>query len=273
MDAERRKVIVNEIEHWQRSKLLPDQYCDFLLNLYVDDPSKAGGWLGKTTDALQRSSGKAWLLGFGVTSLILLILLYFNDLHPILQIFIVLTSTLLLFVYGVRIRSRSEATGLSLIGASMLILLIGGLHLLRAAGYESWSAAAGWLAFCALLWIGLGCMLRIPLLHLCGWLGAILVYAAMLAAGTESPAWYDVQLFWLPAAFVFAWGSWFFQRWSKPAGAVLLLTSIMLWFMPEVYHALLLPMPDELALQLVIKLSIGGAVMFFLRKKWIAWVV
>ena len=32
--------IVKEIEHWQRSKLLPEQYCDFLLNLYAGRRAK-----------------------------------------------------------------------------------------------------------------------------------------------------------------------------------------------------------------------------------------
>jgi hypothetical protein len=37
LDNEKRNLVVKEIEAWRRSKLLPEQYCDFLQNLYLDD--------------------------------------------------------------------------------------------------------------------------------------------------------------------------------------------------------------------------------------------
>ncbi|WP_411953465.1 hypothetical protein ACKXGF_09205 [Alkalibacillus sp. S2W] len=35
MNDERDKVIIDEIKHWKQSKLLPAEYCDFLLALYT----------------------------------------------------------------------------------------------------------------------------------------------------------------------------------------------------------------------------------------------
>lgn len=36
MDEQRRKTIINEINHWRQSQLLPEHYCIFLLNLYTE---------------------------------------------------------------------------------------------------------------------------------------------------------------------------------------------------------------------------------------------
>ncbi|MFC4388505.1 hypothetical protein ACFOZ1_11910 [Gracilibacillus marinus] len=36
MDAERKKVIINEIKYWKDHRLLPTHYCDFLLALYTE---------------------------------------------------------------------------------------------------------------------------------------------------------------------------------------------------------------------------------------------
>jgi len=64
MDQQRRKVIVQEIEYWHKSKLLPDHYCDFLLNLYAeqDEQAKPSTHLsGRAAEAARSASGKQWL--------------------------------------------------------------------------------------------------------------------------------------------------------------------------------------------------------------------
>ncbi|WP_027963459.1 hypothetical protein [Halalkalibacillus halophilus] len=35
MNHERNKIIIDEIKHWKQSRLLPSEYCDFLLALYT----------------------------------------------------------------------------------------------------------------------------------------------------------------------------------------------------------------------------------------------
>jgi len=36
MNQRRRETIIREIEYWKRSRLLPEQYCDYLLALYTE---------------------------------------------------------------------------------------------------------------------------------------------------------------------------------------------------------------------------------------------
>lgn len=60
MNEERRQTIVKEIDYWSRSKLLPQQYCDFLLNLYVDPDQEEDPKKGKLLHA--ESVRRSWPL-------------------------------------------------------------------------------------------------------------------------------------------------------------------------------------------------------------------
>ncbi|WP_042162753.1 hypothetical protein [Paenibacillus gorillae] len=284
MNEERRQIIVKEIEHWSRSKLLPDQYCDFLLNLYADqeqreqDGKKAGARressyaVAKALMAAQRASGKYWLLTFGFFTLISFVVLYFNAFHPLLQIGVSLLGVSGLMWAGSRIRRRSEAGGLALSGAAMLLLLGSGLYMLELHELAEWGWKTALLAFCAIFWIIYGITAKIQTFHFCGWIAAVLVYAWLLSSFLGTPSWYEPQLYWLPIAGIFGWASWFIHRLSKPVSAVLFAMCAVLWFMPELYAMLFIDEPILLQIQLLLKIAIGGGLLFALRKQWIVWV-
>ncbi|NBD22840.1 hypothetical protein [Paenibacillus glycinis] len=274
MDQERRKTIVKEIEHWQRSKLLPEQYCDFLLNLYLDEGETRApaSFTGRAAIVVKGASAKQWLLTFGIFSLICFVVLYFNVFHPLLQIALSMTGVYALLFIGQKYRKKNESVGLGFVGAGMLLMLGSGLYMLQLHELDAWGWKSGLLSFCALTWVAFGIGARIPLLHLCGWMASFLVYAWLLANNTESPAWYEIQLYWLPVSFVFGWCSWFVQRWTKPAASILFIAGALAWFMPELYAALFADSMSGIQLALIVKIIAGGALLFSLRKQWIAWV-
>ncbi|MBB3109017.1 hypothetical protein FHS18_001069 [Paenibacillus phyllosphaerae] len=274
MDQERRKVIIKEIEHWQRSKLLPDQYCDFLLNLYLDagEVREPLHLSGKAAKAIKTASWQSWFLTFGIFSLICFVVLHFNAFHPLLQIGVTLSGVLILLLIGQRYRLKNEALGLGLVGVAMLLMLGAGMYMLQLHGLEAWGWQVGWLGICSLFWVAFGITARIPVLHLSGWVASFLVYGLLLSRNAESPDWYEVQLYWLPASFVFAWCSWFFHRWSRPVAAVLFIAGTLIWLMPELYTAVFVDNRDWFQLQLIVKIVAEGLLLFLLRKKWIAWV-
>lgn len=274
MDQERRKVIVKEIEHWQQSKLLPDQYCDFLLNLYLEDNEERtpATMAGRAVQVVKHASWKQWVVTFAIFSFICFIALYFNVFHPLLQIGVSVSGVLTLILIGQRYRRKNESVGLGIIGTAMLLMLGLGLYMVQLHELEEWGWKAGLLAFCSLFWIITGIGLRIPMLHLSGWLASFLVYAWLLSHNTESPAWYEIQLYWLPASFVFGWCSWFFHRWSRPVAAILFVAGAFIWFMPELYSAVFADEQAWLQIQLFAKITAGGLLLFSLRKQWIAWV-
>lgn len=275
MNEERRKIIIREIDYWQRNKLLPDQYCDFLMNLYMSDEElerRASGWTRRAVSAAGRAGGKQWILAFGSFSLICLVMLYFSAFHPVLQTALILLAVVLLLFFGLRQRRKSEPAGLTLIGLGMLTLLGAGIYMLVLHGLDKPLWVSLLLTGCGLFWIVFGIAARFPALHFCGWAAVFLVYAMLLARGNEQPAWYEVQLFWVPAAFAFGWFSWFVHRWSKPSSAVLFAAAALLWFMPEVYAAFLLGQPAWIQFALIAKIVLGGSVIFALRRQWTVWV-
>jgi hypothetical protein len=278
MNQDRRQIIVKEIDHWRRSKLLPDQYCDFLMNLYADQDAiqttrEQHHSVGKAIAAVSRATGMQWLLTFGTFTLISFVVLYFNEFHPLLQIAVVIGGAGVFLRIGQRLRKRNEAAGLAISSTGMLLLLGGGLYMLNVHSLDQWGWKTGLLALCSLFWVIYGIAARIPVLHLCGWLAAILVYAWLLSQFMEDSKWYEVQLYWLPIACLFGWSSWFVNRWSKQVSAILFLTCTLVWFMPELYAMMFVDNAIWLQLQLIVKIAVGGALLFSMRKKWMVWVV
>ncbi|MFC4778505.1 hypothetical protein ACFO9Q_17060 [Paenibacillus sp. GCM10023252] len=278
MNDERRQVIVKEIEHWRRSKLLPDQYCDFLLNLYQDPDqrnyaSPKGRSMSQAFAVLQQATGRQWLLTFAFFTLISFVVLYFNAFHPLLQIAVVSGSTAALLWYGERVRRRNEAAGLVIIGIGLLTCIACGLYVVSLHGWDEWYGREIVLSLNALLWIIYGLLARIYPLQLCGWMTAALVYAGLLSAYTAQPKWYEVQLYWLPVAALFGWSAWFVHRYSKPVSAVLFCAAGLLWFMPELYSLIYLDTAAApLQVQLLVKFIVGGTLLFSMRKQWMVWV-
>lgn len=278
MNQDRRQIIVKEIDHWRRSKLLPDQYCDFLLNLYADQDAihtikEQHHTVGKAIAAVQRATGVQWLLTFGTFTLISFVVLYFNEFHPLLQMAVVVSAVAVFLRIGQRLRVRNEGAGLAVTSTGMLLLLGGGLYMLNVHDIEQWIWKTVLLALSSLFWVIYGIAARIPVLHLCGWLAAILVYAWLLSQFMVDSKWYEIQLYWLPLACLFGWNSWFVHRWSKPVSAVLFLTCALVWFMPELYAMMIADEAMWLQLQLLIKIALGGGLLFSMRKKWMVWVV
>ncbi|MHA6483745.1 hypothetical protein ACX1C1_17795 [Paenibacillus sp. strain BS8-2] len=280
LNDERKITIITEIEHWRRSKLLPDQYCDFLLNLYADPdehPKQARNGsavpvVGKAITAVQNATGKQWLLTFGTFTLISFVVLYFSRFHPALQISVVLVAVAAFLRSGHKLRSRNAAASMTFLSIGMLVLLGGGLYMLDLHGITEWGYRVIVIAASALFWIIYGIRAQIHMLHLSGWLVMLLLYGWLLSRFTTTTLWFEIQLFWMPLAILFGWSAWFFHRWTKPVAAVLFVTCALAWFMPELYTVAVLEFNMWLQLQLLIKIAIGGGLLFALRKQWMVWV-
>lgn len=278
MKAERRTTIVREIEHWRRSKLLPDHYCDFLLNLYADpvlapkseEPQHA---IGKAILAVSKATGLQWLIAFGSFTLISFVVLYFSSFHPALQIGIILLAAYLFLFFGERIRLKNEAVGFLTISLGHFIILAGGLYLIHFYELKGWYYNGGLIALCAIFWIIYGIKMKLSALHLCGWLAFLLSYALLLHQLTEGHKWYEIQLYWLPLAVLFGWTSWFIHRFTKPVAAILFITATLTWFMPELYTSFFIEEAIFLPIQLIIKFILVGLILFLLRKQWMVWVI
>ncbi|MEF3304651.1 hypothetical protein [Paenibacillus sp. GYB003] len=273
MEQEKRKIIIYEIEHWRRSKLLPEHYCDFLLNLYDAASTERDGRVsGLSKSAIAGSDWKSWLIGCVFAAVIAFVVFHFNSFRLPLQIMSVVAIVGLCYGVGFWYSRRTPFIGYGLVGAGSVALLGAGFYLLRANGLDEPPLLLAYVAFCSFVWIFVGLAARMGLFHYCGWCGLMLVYAYLLHERTRLD-WIGAELSWLPLCVIFAWLGWLLHRASKQVGAVLLLVGFTLWWMPELY-GMYAGVTDGLLLQLLFlgKLAVAGSVLFGLRKKWSEWV-
>lgn len=273
-DDEKKKLIVKEIESWQRGKLLPEQYCDFLLNLYLDDlTDRPKNLVGAAVRKIGQASAKQWLLAFGIFAVICLVVLHFSAFPLAMQIALIGLGTSGFVVAGAKWRGDLPMRAYLLLGSGMLLVPGGGIAVLRLHGWESGAGPMVLLLICALVWIVCGIAIRFGLLHWFGWLAIISLYAVILAKQVPNPSGLEVQIFWLPASLLFAWLSWFMHVKLRSAGTVLFATALILWFMPELYAALHHMDEQRIQTGLLVKTVLLGFGLYRFRKQWMEWVV
>jgi hypothetical protein len=120
MDETRKKIIIQEILYWKNSRMLPDQYCDYLLALYNEG------------EEVQRQDKKAArprtrmvlpYLGIGFIIMLTLFLNYFTELPYEMQIGLSLFSIIVLVLASIYFSKRVWSYHIPLIGAAFLFLL------------------------------------------------------------------------------------------------------------------------------------------------------
>mgnify|MGYP001243332833 CR=1 FL=1 len=271
MDPEKRNLIVREIEHWRRSRLLPEQYCDFLLNLYLERPA-GKRVLGVPVRAIADSHWKMWMIAFGLLAIASFFILHFNSFPIYLQIGIAAAFVLGCYVLGFWKREKLPSVSYGLIGSGSALLIGLGVYLLKKYGLDDPSLLIAYVAFCSFVWLSVGVVARMGLFHFCGWLGLVLVYASLLAgyAGPFDPV--ATQISWLPFCVAFGWLGWLSHRRSKRAGSVFLAMCAVLWVMPELFGYFVLADDALLTFMLMVKIMLAGAILFAFRKTWIGWV-
>lgn len=272
MNMEKRDIILREIQYWRRTKLLPEQYCDFLTNLY-DDEGMAKNQNPITLKNLQQGSVRIWLFAFGIISLILLIGFYFSVFPLGLQLATALSMLVVAYGYAGLWRDRMPAFSFSLAGIGGFLTLGFGLWIisLHALNEGVWIPVL--VALCGVLWIALGFFLRIGLLHFSGFGALCLLYAGFADRLRPDAGIWELQLLWLPLCVLMIWLSWLLHHRLKGVSGVYFGVGALLWLMPEIDMVLLgKDYPGWMSLLLIGKIAVELAALFLFRKKWIEWV-
>ncbi|WP_090712329.1 hypothetical protein [Paenibacillus typhae] len=272
LNLEKRETIIKEIQYWRRSKLLPEQYCDFLTNLYNDE-DKIKDSNPVSLQNLQQGSIKIWLFGFGIISLIFMISLYFSVFPWPLQIATALCVLVVCYGYSAIYRDRNQTISLLLAGVGSVLTMGFGLWMIALHGLDPDFWRPVLIAGCGLLWSVLGFTLRIGLLHYCGIAFWALLYAGFSGQMRPEASMLELELLWLPLCVLMVWLSWLLYHKVSGVSGVYLGVGVSLWLMPEV-DALWLRQgfPDWVSLLLIVKIAAGLALLFIFRKKWITWV-
>ncbi|MCM3712848.1 hypothetical protein M3202_02020 [Alkalihalobacillus oceani] len=128
MNEQRKTTIINEIKYWKKSKLLPDQYCDYLLTLYTEgehdiepEPEQ------KRSLHLRFQPSRTLLICIMVQALFLLALLviYFTEFPLGLQISTGIFFTIAIILLANRTKRQTLALSyLYLLEAAVLLFLL-----------------------------------------------------------------------------------------------------------------------------------------------------
>lgn len=187
MDQEKRKIILKEIDHWRRSRLLPEQYCDFLENLYKDQTEGSSSRPGFSLKTLiQQGSLKLWSLSFGIISFFFFIVFYFNVFPWGLQIAVTLMLSAACYGLAAHYRRDKALFSMSMAGLGSLLLLGFGSWIIAIQGWPPGIGTTLLVAFCGFVWLVLGYALRFGIISYSGFACGMLLYA--FCSGKRTPA-------------------------------------------------------------------------------------
>ncbi|RAK22422.1 hypothetical protein B0I26_102417 [Anoxybacillus vitaminiphilus] len=174
MNEKRREIIVKEIQYWKRSRLLPEQYCDYLLALYTE---------GAAYQDEHRSSSKnnrSHLFRLSVISMLCLLMpmtilvIYFTELSFVLQTVIFLIFLTVCFCGMFLFARERKLIHIPLVSGA-LILFLASVQLSDFYFYNE-KEIAGIVIFCnCLLWMFIGIRLKFLYFTVSGIVGVILL--------------------------------------------------------------------------------------------------
>jgi hypothetical protein len=277
---EKKKLIIREIEHWRRSRLLPEQYCDFLLNIYVDAEHPATGEskttiLGLSSSNITNSNWKIWVLVLLLAGGLSFAALNFNAFELPLQMGISFVVLAALYIWGGSKREKEPMAAQILLGMASLFLLFIGVYLMKLHGAEAPVLVVGYVFLTSLIWVITGLAARLALFQLCGWVALVFCYGWLLHHQLDTIDWITLELSWTPLAILFCWMSWMVHERNKQIGLVFFLLGLIVWYMPELYGMLYAEKYGAQTIQWLLlgKMCVQAIVLYVWRKKWTVWVL
>ncbi|WP_027407832.1 hypothetical protein [Anoxybacteroides tepidamans] len=174
MNGKRREIIVREIEYWKRSRLLPEQYCDYLLALYTE-----GDIPNSHSERLRTFAGKRIFLILLICLLFPsgILVIYFTELSFVLQMLFLSFFILICFIGGWAWRKEAKLIHLPLVSGAFLLFLSS----IRISDYyfPKMTFVSGITIFInCLLWLAIGIRFRFLYFTISGAIGILLLLAS-----------------------------------------------------------------------------------------------
>jgi hypothetical protein len=121
MEDHRKKIIIQEINYWKNNRMLPEHYCDFLLNLYTEGSSSSSSPESKKKQFSVSRRSSVFLIGLLSLSIFLF---YFTELSLTLQISLVVIFGICSILTAGYLISKSYFDLIPLLAASLIFLVI-----------------------------------------------------------------------------------------------------------------------------------------------------
>ncbi|MCL6458955.1 MAG: hypothetical protein K6T85_13190 [Gorillibacterium sp.] len=273
METDKRKVIIHEIEYWRKNRLLPEQYCDFLQNLYRESgDNQEKRVLGVSAGQIKEAKPLTWILIMTLLGIIFYVGFYFTSFPFPMQILLIALTVLLFYTFGVKKRVKQPTASFSYLWAGALVVPTAGFYFILEHGRQP-SALALLLGVSALLWIVTGVLSKFASFHFCGWIVVAVLYGWMLNQFIPEPGLITLQLYWVPMGTIIAWLGFLLRVRSQYNGWVLIAVGALMWIGPEVYGMALTGIADGLLqVILAVKLLASAVLLYSTRRKWTEWV-
>ncbi|MCA0970055.1 hypothetical protein LCM20_05595 [Halobacillus litoralis] len=181
MIDERKQTIINEIQYWKKNKLLPSEYCDFLLALYTQGDGEEFKGKDKASRNKRRRVGAILMLAVILIMLPLsFLVIYFTEMDMIMQTGLLSTFVAVALLYSWRLRrSDSEKFHLPLI-VGLLIALLLSVAVVHQYLPNNWSVYGVLSAHCG-LWALIGWRMKLPYLLISSSIGIIVMVVLLVS--------------------------------------------------------------------------------------------
>lgn len=125
MNAQRKKIIMTEINYWKSNKLLPEHYCDFLITLYAQGEENSEVDISEAILVKEKKSLNMTILFFLLLTIGIGLTMFFVSAYPTVTLSIAALFTVVLL--GKTIFSKATTSGLNtflyILSAFMLLLI------------------------------------------------------------------------------------------------------------------------------------------------------
>ncbi|MEK4564533.1 hypothetical protein MKX54_07665 [Alkalihalobacillus sp. FSL R5-0424] len=158
MDKQRREIIINEIHYWQKTKLLPEQQCHYLLALYSE---------GEDELPEQNEAKRAKMIPFILFSqfcfLISVFILYFTDFESGLQIGFLTLLVLSTFFTWFKRRNHAMESAIHLLMLTMILFVF-----FLYSSFTTWTEVPTQAVIFSfvIIWLGLGLKMKQKIFYL-----------------------------------------------------------------------------------------------------------
>ncbi|WOV88830.1 hypothetical protein QWT69_06910 [Sporosarcina oncorhynchi] len=177
MNAQRKKIIMTEINYWKSNKLLPEHYCDFLITLYTQGEEDSKVDISDAVLVKEKKSMNVTIMLFLLTALLSGIALFFITEYPTVTLSIAALFTISILIktmFGKTARSGLNSF-LYIIAAFMLLLISLKIWTVFFIGQPT--LLVGLLILNCMLWLLAGRLLKLLYFTLSGAGGLLLIIA------------------------------------------------------------------------------------------------
>lgn len=175
MNAQRKKIIMTEINYWKSNKLLPEHYCDFLITLYTQGEEESEVDISDAILIKEKKSMNLTILFFLLMTIGIGVAMFFVTAYPTLTL-----SLAAILTIGMLVKTmfgKAEQSGLNtflyIMVAFMLLLISLKIWTVFFAGQPT--LLVGLLILNCMLWLLAGRLLKLLYFTLSGAGGLLLI--------------------------------------------------------------------------------------------------